>query len=77
MEFEVNNGQKIVLEQLRPGGDVFVAIRGKSEIAPHETYTITPGDFVMMLKMTHLGDQLKFVTSVHISEILLDADVVN
>ena len=49
MEFEVNNGQKIVLEQLRPGGDVFVAIRGKSEIAPHETYTSTPGDFVMML----------------------------
>lgn len=27
--------------------------------------------------MTHLGDQLKFATSVHISEILLDADVVN
>lgn len=52
MEFFVNNGRKIELEQAEPDGPVKVTAWG----APHDDYTdcedeytITPGDFVMML----------------------------
>ena len=52
MEFQVNNGRKIVLEQDNPDSLVSVTTWG----APHDDatdceneYTITPGDFVMML----------------------------
>lgn len=52
MEFFVNNGRKIELEQVEPDGPVNVTTWG----APHDDYTgcedeytITPGDFVMML----------------------------
>lgn len=52
MEFFVNNGRRIVLEQNGPDNPVNVTVWG----APHEDhtdceqeYTITPGDFVMIL----------------------------
>ena len=53
MEFQVNNGRKIKLEQVKPDGQVIVTTWG----APNDDgitdceneYTITPGDFVMML----------------------------
>ena len=52
MEFFVNNGRKIELEQAEPDGPVNVTAWG----VPHDDYTdcedeytITPGDFVMML----------------------------
>lgn len=52
MEFFVNNGQKIVLSQLNPDGPVKVITWGalhddRRDI--NDEYTITPGDFVMML----------------------------
>lgn len=52
MEFFVNNGRRIELEQAEPDGPVNVT----TWEAPHDDctgcedeYTITPGDFVMML----------------------------
>lgn len=52
MEFFVNNGRKIELEQAESDGPVNVT----TWRAPHDDYTgcedeysITPGDFVMML----------------------------
>lgn len=52
MELFVNNGRKIVLEQAEPDGPVNVT----TWKMPHDDvrgcedeYTITPGDFVMML----------------------------
>lgn len=53
MEFEVNNGRKIILVQSKPDGPVNVSTWGASsgdrEGSCEDWYTITPGDFVMML----------------------------
>ena len=53
MEFEVNNGQKIILEQAEPDGPVNVTTWGAPSSDGtkdcEDEYTITPGDFVMML----------------------------
>ncbi len=53
MEFEVNNGRKIVLEQAEPDGLVNVTTweaPGDDGVRDCESeYTISPGDFVMML----------------------------
>lgn len=53
MEFEVNNGREITLEQAEPDGPVSVttwaAPRGDGTRDCESEYTISPGDFVMML----------------------------
>lgn len=52
MEFEVTNGRKIELFQKEPDGPVHVftfSADGKPGRRCAGTYTISPGDFVMLL----------------------------
>ena len=53
MEFEVNNGRKIKLEQTESDGPVSVttweAPRDDGTMDCESEYTISPGDFVMIL----------------------------
>lgn len=53
MEFYVNNGQKIKLEQAGPDGTVNVTIWEAPDrdmnVGCESEYTISPWDFVMML----------------------------
>lgn len=53
MEFEVNNGRKIKLEQAEHDGAVFVTVWEAPDADGNrgcdDDYTISPGDFVMML----------------------------